>query len=390
MESYSNGLEIGRGLNEGLTNWVCEKVSGIEATGYSNLTNLVYELEVAIGPERVMSLPKGSIKTNVTKQLNLTVGKTFSFLAKADILHDNYVQNVELTEIMSELSKCQNDNLSDQEVRDKIQYLYNNFSLYRKAKFNSTDGIDVQLEYFKTYIEEICKQDDKIIEELESKIFEYYIAEDFYRAISRGMVSENEMKKFRDFRDLVMTLSSEANDNNSPIKKFLKEFSELEESFKQNIFKFTQNDLLSGNFSLNKFKHRVNQIYYEDDVLSYIDFVAIGLGKENSEDIKSLLKYLVLSGNIDNIGEFSITHAMVNGENVPIILRDGRPISENILPGENILSVGNKIDYQNAVRIQFQDKKSEFRKQYKSNVKDNNQVQKHDDKFIYRKRNDGR
>ena len=383
-----------------------------------------------------MSLPQGSIKTNVTKQLNLTVGKTYSFLAKADVLYNHYVQNLELTEIMSELSKCQNDNLTDQEIRDKMQNLYNNFSLYRNAKFNSADSIGVQLEYFKTYKEEICKQDDKIIEELESKIFEYYIAEDFYRAISRGMVSENEMKKFRDFRDLVMTLSSEANDNNSPIKKFLKEFSELEESFKQNIFKFTQNDLLSGNFSLNKFKHRVNQIYYEDDVLSYIDFVAIGLGKENSEDIKSLLKYLVLSGNIDNIGEFSITHAMVNGENVPIILRDGRPISENILPSENILSVGNKIDYQNAVRVQFQDekdnrlpvkfkketlfskiskflrqaypkkqtintqlpaytayninKKSEFRKQYKSNVKDNNQVQKHDDKFIYRKRNDGR
>lgn len=383
-----------------------------------------------------MSLPQGSIKTNVTKQLNLTVGKTYSFLAKADVLYNNYVQNLELTEIMSELSKCQNDNLTDQEIRDKMQNLYNNFSLYRNAKFNSADSIGVQLEYFKTYKEEICKQDDKIIEELESKIFEYYIAEDFYRAISRGMVSENEMKKFRDFRDLVMTLSSEANDNTSPIKKFLKEFSELEESFKQNIFKFTQNDLLSGNFSLNKFKHRVNQIYYEDDVLSYIDFVAIGLGKENSEDIKSLLKYLVLSGNIDNIGEFSITHAMVNGENVPIILRDGRPISENILPSENILSVGNKIDYQNAVRVQFQDekdnrlpvkfkketlfskiskflrqaypkkqtintqlpaytaynidKKSEFRKQYKSNVKDNNQVQKHDDKFIYRKQNDGR
>ena len=383
-----------------------------------------------------MSLPQGSIKTNVTKQLNLTVGKTYSFLAKADVLYNNYVQNLELTEIMSELSKCQNDNLTDQEIRDKMQNLYNNFSLYRNAKFNSADSIGVQLEYFKTYKEEICKQDDKIIEQLESKIFEYYIAEDFYRAISRGMVSENEMKKFRDFRDLVMTLSSEANDNTSPIKKFLKEFSELEESFKQNIFKFTQNDLLSGNFSLNKFKHRVNQIYYEDDVLSYIDFVAIGLGKENSEDIKSLLKYLVLSGNIDNIGEFSITHAMVNGENVPIILRDGRPISENILPSENILSVGNKIDYQNAVRVQFQDekdnklpvkfkketlfskiskflrqaypkkqtintqlpaytaynidKKSEFRKQYKSNVKDNNQVQKHDDKFIYRKRNDGR
>ena len=304
-----------------------------------------------------MSLPQGSIKTNVTKQLNLTVGKTYSFLAKADVLYNNYVQNLELTEIMSELSKCQNDNLTDQEIRDKMQNLYNNFSLYRNAKFNSADSIGVQLEYFKTYKEEICKQDDKIIEELESKIFEYYIAEDFYRAISRGMVSENEMKKFRDFRDLVMTLSSEANDNNSPIKKFLKEFSELEESFKQNIFKFTQNDLLSGNFSLNKFKHRVNQIYYEDDVLSYIDFVAIGLGKENSEDIKSLLKYLVLSGNIDNIGEFSITHAMVNGENVPIILRDGRPISENILPSENILSVGNKIDYQNAVRVQFQDEK---------------------------------
>lgn len=383
-----------------------------------------------------MSLPQGSIKTNVTKQLNLTVGKTYSFLAKADVLYNHYVQNLELTEIMSELSKCQNDNLTDQEIRDKMQNLYNNFSLYRNAKFNSADSIGVQLEYFKTYKEEICKQDDKIIEELESKIFEYYIAEDFYRAISRGMVSENEMKKFRDFRDLVMTLSSEANDNTSPIKKFLKEFSELEESFKQNIFKFTQNDLLSGNFSLNKFKHRVNQIYYEDDVLSYIDFVAIGLGKENSEDIKSLLKYLVLSGNIDNIAEFSITHAMVNGENVPIILRDGRPISENILPSENILSVGNKIDYQNAVRVQFQDekdnklpvkfkketlfskiskflrqaypkkqtintqlpaytayninKKSEFRKQYKSNVKDNNQVQKHDDKFIYRKRNDGR
>ena len=146
-----------------------------------------------------MSLPQGSIKTNVTKQLNLTVGKTYSFLAKADVLYNHYVQNLELTEIMSELSKCQNDNLTDQEIRDKMQNLYNNFSLYRNAKFNSADSIGVQLEYFKTYKEEICKQDDKIIEELESKIFEYYIAEDFYRAISRGMVSENEMKKFSDF-----------------------------------------------------------------------------------------------------------------------------------------------------------------------------------------------
>ena len=60
-----------------------------------------------------MSLPQASIKTNVTKQLNLTVGKTYSFLAKADVLYNHYVQNLELTEIMSELSKCQNDNLTD-------------------------------------------------------------------------------------------------------------------------------------------------------------------------------------------------------------------------------------------------------------------------------------
>ena len=140
-------------------------------------------------------------------------------------------------------STCNNETLVDNKIAPGTS---GSFDIIVDAT-----GSEVGINYNITFTEEENKPqnlkftyDDveyNSIEELESKIFEYYIAEDFYRAISRGMVSENEMKKFRDFRDLVMTLSSEANDNTSPIKKFLKEFSELEESFKQNIFKFTQN-----------------------------------------------------------------------------------------------------------------------------------------------------
>ena len=45
--------ESGRGLNEGLTNWICRDAGHYTIT-YPELTNLVFELELAIGTEKVI------------------------------------------------------------------------------------------------------------------------------------------------------------------------------------------------------------------------------------------------------------------------------------------------------------------------------------------------
>lgn len=43
MESYKDDSELGRGLNEGLTNWIVEK-AGLKPNGYETLTNVTYKI----------------------------------------------------------------------------------------------------------------------------------------------------------------------------------------------------------------------------------------------------------------------------------------------------------------------------------------------------------
>jgi len=54
-EITERGEEYGRGLNEGLTNWICEK-TGIPKNTYPEETNFVRQLELALGEKAIMKM----------------------------------------------------------------------------------------------------------------------------------------------------------------------------------------------------------------------------------------------------------------------------------------------------------------------------------------------
>ncbi len=55
---YDDGA-IGIGLNEGLTNWLCGLLGKNDKNSYKNLTNIVYQVENAIGKNKMMKFSKG-------------------------------------------------------------------------------------------------------------------------------------------------------------------------------------------------------------------------------------------------------------------------------------------------------------------------------------------
>jgi len=109
-EMYLDGTGLGRGLNEGLTEWICQK-AGYKCTTYMTENNIVRMLELAIGEENVMKLANGNIKDNVSQILGLDETECRYILGLIDKIHDN--------EIKAYSIEGGKDNTKELEILDK-------------------------------------------------------------------------------------------------------------------------------------------------------------------------------------------------------------------------------------------------------------------------------
>ena len=69
-EGEDNVAEIARGINEGLTDWLCEKV-GIKTHAYIEEKQFIYLLEKAVGTKKILELCKGDAIENFSKTFNI-------------------------------------------------------------------------------------------------------------------------------------------------------------------------------------------------------------------------------------------------------------------------------------------------------------------------------
>lgn len=88
LEFYNNGQELGRGLNEGLTEWICQK-AGYGALSYVAEQNIIKILELAIGENAVMQFAKGHIKENIAQLLQMTEDESRYTLSLVDKICEN-------------------------------------------------------------------------------------------------------------------------------------------------------------------------------------------------------------------------------------------------------------------------------------------------------------
>lgn len=169
VERYKNGTELGRGLNEGLTNWICRK-AGVNITGYRRLTSFVRILELATDEERVMKLGKGDALKNMPRLLGVSKETCINLLTKSDHIYALERQRNYLARVKKILNDYINvDNLPEEEKRRTIKKY---FELQMEPEF--AEEIYENPEY-KAYLEEIGGQDttEEEIEYINRKIKEY-------------------------------------------------------------------------------------------------------------------------------------------------------------------------------------------------------------------------
>ena len=75
--------ELGRGANEGLTNWICELL-GYKTSSYQYETTFIKQLELVMGQTRILKMGKGNICKNVSKQLHMSQKQTINVKEKDD------------------------------------------------------------------------------------------------------------------------------------------------------------------------------------------------------------------------------------------------------------------------------------------------------------------
>ena len=101
LEFYNNGQELGRGFNEGLTEWICQKTGYVEQS-YDSEKNIIKILELAIGEEAVMRLAKGDIIGNVAKILQMKKVECLQLMALVDNIYQNERKIHEIGEMDSD------------------------------------------------------------------------------------------------------------------------------------------------------------------------------------------------------------------------------------------------------------------------------------------------
>ncbi len=193
LEELKNGLEIGRGLNEGLTNWICEK-AGYPNLYYEELTNFVKQLELTLGEKRVMKLGKGDIQINIPQILKLPKEYAYAFLSCVD-----EVYNLEETIMLN------------------------------SEKYGNS--------YYEIKKDEDEKRHEDAIARVESIIFEYYFKKQFHIFNVKGNMPEKLFKKYSKLSGILHHRKYSEPNLEYVSERFLQEFEEIKE--KNNILSTT-------------------------------------------------------------------------------------------------------------------------------------------------------
>jgi len=237
LEIYKNEEELGRGFNEGLTNWIVEK-AGIKTGSYKYLTNAVKQIELAIGQEETMAIGKGNIKKNVCKRLMMSDGECKGFLAHLDYIYVLEGQERELAyikKVSMDIKEEVSENLfPTEEERRKEKLLraqrFNEIAPKIKAdkeyqsyltENNLEDTLDASIEYYSNKIEDITCEEMNLKLYLENVIFDKYFKKEFAEIIKKDEITDEELEKYMTLRKHMLVNDEEQNTNASEFKKYM-------------------------------------------------------------------------------------------------------------------------------------------------------------------------
>lgn len=229
LERYLE-VEIGRGLNEGFTEWMCEKL-GFKPLAYYELTNFVRLIEMAIGTEKTMQLGKGGTQQNFPGILNMTRDDTNGLLSIAD---DLYITNksitlgnniISLLEEKSRIEHCSDDQKTEiQKKYDSnshiIEKYFQNLLFIEYARNNQLEPNEETLIKFlrEQEIPRLKERRSGLIVRFESFVIDRYFQRDLQKILGSSEISDDNIHKLIQMRSILNSMSVDIPDNMKNLK----------------------------------------------------------------------------------------------------------------------------------------------------------------------------
>lgn len=344
VNQQGENIEVGRGLNEGLTNWICGH-AGYLPNSYYELTSFVCELELAIGSQRVMKLGKGNITKNVAKQLNMSKTECICFLMQADQVYQIKDQNLTLNNWKTILENYLQSNMSQdddfkrnaiqeyeqlQKNDDYIEAICSNE--YQKYLDNNSleDSNETRIEYLKELITSNNKKLPDLIANVESKIFDKYFKKEWEGILKSRRIDTDTFFRFKAlsefFKKTSLGMQQNAQNSQNQLSQFLMQFEEVEEKYYHGISQLAEKDLKNGNLTLD----RAIQLFQAaseigDDKLYYlIGNISQIMYPEDASAVQSLLFKLQKDNRLEDIKEYYIHCANTENKRVYLFFRNGQ------------------------------------------------------------------
>lgn len=332
----SEYIEVGRALNEGLTEWISEKCGYEPGKGYLRYTNFIRELELAIGPKKVIELGKGK---NLEKLLNLSEQQVYAFFMKADYIY-NCKERIE--EIEKYLEPIKTENMAENERKLYEDPNYNRvvngkeyFIFLKDRKLEHS--YENFLLYYKDMIDGYVKEIENATLDIENSIYEQYFRKglDFAFNFERPMPKEF-IVRYAKFRQCIFDSGFRLIERTGSTTKFLKDFDVLYKRYSDSILQeakenkeMTKSEFLKYFDDLSVFEGAIKYKVFTEEQDELLKLKLSDLKEKDKEIMLFFIKDLYHMGKLEEMDHYTLKKIIAkDGAIDKICYRDGKIVDD--------------------------------------------------------------
>ena len=343
LEQSKRGTEIGRGLNEGLTNWICEK-AGMKVKGYKRLTNLINILELGVSEKNIIKLPKGNVRKNMPKLIKMNFKRCMCILGLTDQIELLEGRADELQRICNTLVKYQTRDNLQEEDRKRIEQDYMNLEgsfiygniLYGDPEYEERliaegreDTDTEKLLYIQEKMSDINAQLAQDTTEVLSTFFEEYFKDTLESEMNSGEISKQTMIMLDKLKECSMKCEVSKEHHVLAIDYIKSIHQTVEKVYSRAIMQKAQTAVEQGQFTGEKLEELIKRYNRDRDAVpsEFISQIASMINPDEHEKVGSLLCDLFANGEISKVAQYSISNIKFGNREINAYQKCGETVT---------------------------------------------------------------
>ncbi len=359
-------VEIGRGANEGLTEWLCSKLGyDLSNSGYKTEMNYINQLEQAVGEENILRFGKGNPK-EIAKILQLSTKELPEFLGKIDQINADLYRSNKYGNIVNALTIL--NQIGSYSSAEQISWAENYLEksdTYRGIE-NDPDYIQFLQErslastetakqnYFEQKLEEIQSSRKQNIADIDNEIFDRYFKGEYEQIRRAGTISDKLFEKYSKLSQAINTTDAKYDgEYMGDITGFNRDFILLRQRQFSQFINEQVEKINNGTFAMediNEAKKKIQEFYPENGIDEvgyqerYNEFLGEVLGEENKSAVINLIQQLESTGKLNELPQYQIiatetqpqnsSRSQENSTKGNIVLKNGKIIPEEMTLSE--------------------------------------------------------